>query len=113
MHHGLLGGELLNALDESPVLLPASELAWVGRVVLLGDYQGPDANLAKAAAELGHTHGIVTEVDGLLCLTSDALHPGHYETATGMAGKRAEVFGYVNEDDGLRVVRVTLSREAS
>ena len=106
-------GELLNARDESPVLLPASELAWVGRVVLLGHYQGLDPHLAKAAVELGHTHGIVTEVDGLLCLTPDAQHAAHYETATGLAGKRAEVFGFVNEENGLRVVRVTLSRDVS
>ena len=113
--HGLqtLGGELLNALDESPVLLPASELAWVGRVVLLGDYQGPDPHLAKAAVELGHTHGIVTEIEGLLCLTRDDRHGDDYEVATGMEGKQAEVFGFVSEENGLRVVRVTLSREAS
>ena len=75
--------------------------------------KGPTRTWPRPQPSWGTTHGIVTEVDGLLCLTSDALHPGHYETATGMAGKRAEVFGYVNEDDGLRVVRVTLSREAS
>ena len=109
----VLAGELTGALSESPVLFPVSELAWIGRVVRLADYQGPDADVAKAAAELGHTHGIVTELEGLLCLTRDARHADDYETATGMAGKQAEVFGFVTENDGLRVVSVTLSREVS
>ena len=108
-----LAGQLEGALEETPVLLPVSELAWVGRVVRLGDYQGPDAHLAKAAVDQGHTHGIVTEVDGLLCLTSDARHAAHYEAVTGMAGKQAEVFGFVTREDGMKVVSVTLSRGVS
>ena len=106
------GGRLVDALHETPIMLPSSELTWFGRVVRLNDYEGPDAHIAKAGAERGHTHGLVSDVDGLLCLRSNDQNPEHYNTVTGLAGQRAEVFGLVTEDDGLSVVRVTLCRKA-
>ena len=107
-----LGGQLFSALNETPVVLPGSELTWIGRVVSLDAYEGPDANTAKAAVDRGHTLGIVTELDGLLCLTRDAQNPEHYEMVTALLGKQAEVFGLFTEDDGLSMVHVTLCREA-
>ncbi len=108
----VLGGQLVDALHETPITLPGSELTWFGRVVRLNDYEGPEAQIAKARAERGHTHGLVSDVDGLLCLRRDDQNPEHYDTVTGLAGQRAEVFGLVSEDDGLSVVRVTLCRKA-
>ena len=108
----VLGGQLVDALHETPIMLPGSELTWFGRVVRLNDYEGPDAQIAEAGADRGHTHGLVSDVDGLLCLRRDDQNPEHYMTVTGLAGQRAEVFGLVTEDDGLSVVQVTLCRKA-
>ena len=108
----VLGGQLFSALNETPVVLPGSELTWIGRVVSLDAYEGPDVDTAKAAVDRGHTLGIVTELDGLLCLMRDAQNPEHYETVTALLGKQAEVFGLLSEDEGLDIVQVTLCREA-
>ena len=107
-----LGGQLLSALNETPVVLPGSELTWIGRVVSLDEYEGPDAGTARAAVDRGHTLGIVTELDALVCLTRDAQNPEHYERVVTLLGKRAEVFGLLTEENGLSVVQVTLCREA-
>ena len=108
-----LAGQLVDALHETPVILPGSELTWFGRIVHLADYQGPDAAIAKAGTEQGHTHGLVSDVDGLLCLRRDDQNPEHYDAVVGLAGQRAEVFGLVTEDEGgLTVVRVTLCRKS-
>ena len=107
-----LVGQLRSALNETLVVLPGSELTWIGRVVSLDAYEGPDADTAKAAVDRGHTLGIVTELDGLLCLTRDAQNPEHYEIVTALLGKQAEVFGLLTDDDGLSMVQVTLCREA-
>ena len=106
-----LAGQLVDALDETPVVLPGSELTWVGSVVQLADYDGPHADIARAAAEKGHTLGLVTEVDGLLCVMKDDQNPEHYEALAALAGSNAEVFGLLTEDEGLTVVRVTLCRK--
>ncbi len=107
-----LAGRLVDALHETPVTLPGTELTWIGRVVTLADYQGPDSDIAEAGATQGHTHGLVTEHDGLLCLTGDDQNPEHYTTVTSMAGSDAEVFGLVTDDNGLTVVHVTLCRKS-
>ena len=107
-----LGGQLVDALHETPIVLLRSELTWFGRVVRLNDYEGPDAHIAIAGAERGHTHGLVSDVDGLMCLRRDDQNPEHYTTLTGLAGQQVEVFGLVTEDDGLSVVCVTLCRKA-
>ncbi len=104
------GGRLVDAVNEAPTL-PRSELIWIGRVVRLADYRGPDQATATAGVAEGHAFGIVTELDGLLCLTEDQQNPEHYEMLTGLAGKRAEVFGWSTDDAGLTVVQVTLCRE--
>ena len=107
-----LAGRLVDALHETPVVLQGSELTWIGRVVALADYTGPDGDIAQVGTTQGHTHGLVTELHGLLCLTGDDENPEHYKTVTGMAGSNAEVFGLVTDDSGLPVVRVTLSRKS-
>lgn len=106
-----LGGQLLSALHETPVVLEGSELTWSGMLVPLTAYEGPDAELAQAALTQGHEFGIVTEFDGLLSLTRDPKNPEPYEILTGMPGRQVEVFGLVFETDGLSVVQVTLCRE--
>ena len=96
---------------DEPDLQGGSELTLIGRVVHLAEYEGPEAAIAKAAMASGCTMGIVTELNGLLCLTPDAHNPEHYEILTGLHGKQAEVFGLITEDGGLTVVQVTLYRE--
>ncbi len=106
-----MGGQRLSALNETPAVLGGSELTWIGRVVHLAEYEGPEAAIAKAAMTSGYTMGTVTELNGLLCLTPDAHNPERYEILTGLHGKQAEVFGLITEDGGLTVVQVTLCRE--
>ena len=106
-----LGGRLVNAINETPVVLPGSELTWIGQVVRLVDYQGPDHDIAGNGVAASHVYGIVTKVDGLLCLTADETNPEHYDTVIAIVGKEAEVFGLVTDAGGLPVVQVTLSRE--
>lgn len=105
-------GQLRSALNETLVVFPGSELTWIGQIVSLDAYEGPDADTAKAAVDRGHTLGIVTELNGLLCLTRDEQNPEHYEMVTALLGKQAEVFGLLTDDDGLSMVQVTLCREA-
>lgn len=107
-----MAGQLLSAVNETPVLLPGSEFTWIGEVVPLTAYEGPDADVARAGVERGLTFGIVTSIDGLLCLTRDARNPEHYELVAGLSGKQAEIFGLIAEDDGLDVVQVTLCRSS-
>ena len=107
-----LGGQLLSALDETPVVLAGSELTWVGTIVPLSTYTGPHTQIAEAAMKQGHEFGIATEFDGLLSLTRDPESPEHYEMVAAMPGKRAEVFGLIAKIDGLSVVQVTLCRES-
>lgn len=107
-----LGGQLLSALHETPVVLEGSELTWMGTIVALAFYEGPDAGRAARARASGHEFGISTDMDGLLYLTRDPENPEHYEMVTEMAGKQAEVFGLVSKIDGLSVVQVTLCRES-
>ena len=71
----VLADQLLSAVNETPVLLPGSELTWIGEVVPLTAYEGPDTDIARAGVERGLTFGIVTSIDGLLCLTRDARNP--------------------------------------
>ena len=71
----VLADQLLSAVNETPVLLPGSELTWIGEVVPLTAYEGPDTDIARAGGERGLTFGIVTSIDGLLCLTRDARNP--------------------------------------
>jgi len=107
-----LGGALLSALNETPIVLAGSELTWVGRIVRLTGYDGPEAATARAGVALGHTLGLLTEFDGLLLLTRDAENPDDYAMVERLAGRRAEVFGLRADDAGLAVVQVTLCREA-
>lgn len=106
-----LEARLLSALDETPVVLAESELTWIGIVVPLSTYTGPDAQTATMAIEQGHEFGLATELDGLLALTRDAESPEQYETVTAMLGRQAQVFGFVATVDGLSVAKVTLCRE--
>ena len=107
-----LGGQLLSALSDTPVVLAGSELTWLGQVVHLAAYDGPDADIARSAVDRGHTLGLVTQLDGLLSLRPDEHNPEHYEMLTDLLEKQAEVFGLIAEDDGLTIVQVTLCREA-
>ena len=104
------GGQLVDALSEAPVVLPGSELTWIGTIVRLADYDGPQRSIAVAGADAGHTLGIVTELDGLLCLTRDLDNPEPYERLMDLQGQRAEVFGVISEPTGVALVEVTLSR---
>ena len=107
-----LGGRLLSALDETPVVLAKSELAWIGIIVPLSTYTGPHAQTATVALDQGHEFGLATELDGLLPLTPDPENPKHYDAATAMPGRQAQVFGFIEKVDGLSVVQVTLCRES-
>ncbi len=106
-----LEARLLSALDETPLVLAESELTWIGIIVPLSTYTGPHTRAATMAIEQGHQFGLVTELEGLLALTREAESPEHYETATAMPGRQAQVFGFVARVDGLTVARVTLCRE--
>ena len=108
-----LAGQLVGAINEAPVVLPGSELTWIGRIVRLADYDGPYRSVAVAGADSGHALGIVTELDGLLCLTRDGDSPEHYDRLLDLEGLQAEVFGLISERAGMTIVRVTLSATCS
>ena len=105
-----LAGQLRDALNETPVALTGSELAWLGTVVRLADYSGPDGAVARAGLDAGHTHGLVTDIEGLICLTRDRTDPEPYEAVGALVGREAEIFGITEDVDGMLVVGVTLSR---
>ena len=107
-----LGQRLVDAINQTPLVLPASEFMWIGRVLLLATYEGADTETASAALAGGHDFGLDTELYGLLGLTSDIYNPEHFERVPGLNGKQAEIFGMLTEVDGVSVVRVTRAREA-
>ncbi len=106
-----LGQRLFDAANQTPLVLPASEFVWIGRIIPLATYAGPDVETAGAALALGHEFGLDTELHGLLGLTGDTYAPEHYDRVSGLAGKQAEIFGMLTEVDGVSVVRVTRARE--
>ncbi len=105
-----LAGQLVDALNETPVVLRGSELSWLGMVVRLEDYSGPDGVVARAGLDAGHTYGLITDVAGLICLTPDRTDPEPHEAVADLAGTEAEIFGITQDVDGIVVVGVTLSR---
>ena len=106
-----LGRRLVDAINQTPLVLPASEFMWIGLVIPLATYEGADTETASAALAEGHDFGLDTELYGLLGLTSDAYAPEHFEQVPGLNGKQAEIFGMLTEVDGVSVVRVTRARE--
>ena len=106
-----LGQRLFDAVNQAPVVLPASEFVWIGRVLTLATYAGPDVETASAALAHGHDFGLDSELYGLLALTSDSYAPEHYDRVSGLADKQAEIFGMLTEVDGVSVVRVTRAKE--
>lgn len=107
-----LGQRLVDAINQAPLVLPASEFMWIGLVIPLATYEGSDTEAASAALAEGHVFGLDTELYGLLGLTSDTYAPAHYDRVPGLTGKQAEIFGMLTEVDGVSVVRVTRAREA-
>ena len=105
-----LAGQLVDALNETPVVMPASEISWLGQVVRLAEYEGSDRRVAEAGLDAGHTYGLVTEFDGLICLSPDQWDPEPYTMLEDLVGDNAEVFGVAQEVAGMTVARVTLCR---
>ena len=70
-----LGQRLFDAVNHAPLVLPASEFMWIGRIIPLTTYNGPDIEAATAALANGHEFGLDTELHGLLGLTHDAYAP--------------------------------------
>ena len=105
-----LAGQLVDALNKTPVVLIGSELSHLGTVVRLADYSGPDAVVARAWRDAGYTYGLVHDSEGLLCLPRDGADPEPYDALSALVGRPAEVFGITQDVDDMVVVGVTLSR---
>ena len=86
-----LAGQLVDALNETPVVLIGSELSHLGTVVRLADYSGPDAVVARAWRDAGYTYGLVHDSEGLLCLPRDGADPEPYDALSALVGRPAEV----------------------
>ena len=65
-----LGLRLVDAVNQAPVVLPASEFMWIGRVIPLATYVGPDVETASAALARGYDFGLDTEP--MVCWDSPA-----------------------------------------
>ena len=50
---------LLRAANDAPIILPSSELTWMGTVVELAAYQGRYARIAEVGLREGHTLGLL------------------------------------------------------
>ncbi len=103
-------GRLLSTLDETLVLMPRSELSWLGTVVRLSDHEGVDAAVARAGVDKGYTFGLITDIVGLMCLSPNRDDPVPYDDLGDLVGHRAEVFGFIEEADGMRVACVSACR---
>ena len=102
---------LLARAAETPIIAPSSELTWRGTVVALVGYQGRYGHIAEAGAHEGHTLGLlIDDEEGLLCLTALARDRAPYERLAGLLGSHVEIFGVQEEETGMRVVQVTVSR---
>ena len=102
---------LLAWVDEAPPIAPSSELTWMGTVVELVGYQGRYGHIAEAGAHEGHTLGLlIDDEEGLLCLTASERDRAPYEWLAGRLGSHVEIFGVQDEETGVRVVQVTVSR---
>ena len=107
-----LRGQLVDALSEVPIVLPASELSYLGQVVRLADYDGPGREVARVGVSAGHTWGLMTETDGLVCLAPDRHDGTAHDAIVGFLGRRAEVFGIAEDVDGMTILQVMASRSA-
>ncbi len=100
-------GRLLSALDETLVLMPRSELSWLGTVVRLSEHDGVDAAVARAGVDNGYTFGLITDFVGLICLSPNRDDPAPYDDLGALVGQQAVVFGFVEEADGMHVANVS------
>ena len=106
-----LTGRLVDALNETPVVLPSSGLNWIGRVVLLDGYGGGDDGVARQAVEAGYRYGLVTSEFGLVCLTPDRYDAAAYGALDRlMTDELVEVFGVSQDEDGMTVLQVMRAR---
>ena len=108
----VLAGRLLDALNENPVVLEGSELSWLGTVVRLAGYSGPHESVASDGLHAGHTYGLVHE-EGLMWLARDHTDPEPHDGLAEFVGRRTEVFGITQDNEGVYVIRVSLSRSIS
>ena len=100
-------GELLSALDETLVLMPRSELSWLGTVVRLSDHEGVHAAMARAGVDKGYTFGLITDIAGLICLSPNPDNPVPYDDLGDLVGQQAVVFGFVEKADDMKVACVS------
>ena len=107
-----LGGQLLSALNETPVVLAGSELTWIGKSCLIVDLRRSGQRDGRTGEGAWPRLGDRDRTRRTAALTRDSQNPQHYDMVLAMAGKQAEVFGLVSKVDGLSVVQVTLCRES-
>ncbi len=105
-----LRDRLLSAVTETLVLMPRSELSWLGTVVRLSDHDGVDAAVARAGVDNGYTFGLITDIAGLICLSPNRDNPVPYDDLGDLVGQQAVVVGFVEEADGMKVGCVSLCR---
>jgi len=102
---------LLAWVDEALPIAPSSELTWMGTVVELVGYQGRYGHIAEAGAHEGHTLGLlIDDEEGLLCLTASERDRAPYEWLAARLVSHVEIFDVQDEETGVRVVQVTVSR---
>ncbi len=105
-----LAGRLVDALNENPVVLEGSELSWLGTVVRLANYRGPQESVASDGLHAGHAYGLVRDDEELMWLARDHADPEPHDGLAEFVGRRTEVFGITQENEGVYVIRVSLSR---
>jgi hypothetical protein len=108
-----LVASLLTAVSKAPMIAPSSELTWTGTVVSLQDYAGRFRAVADAGVRAGLTVGLLSDDEGLLCLTSSTSDPTAFQQLVRSVGSDVEIFGVLAVGTEMPLVYVTVSRASS
>ena len=109
---GELARTALAVLAEPQVVLPSSEVIWIGTIVALAAYEGAYEEVARMGVRQGYTLGLLTSDEGLLCLEPVRLVDELFAALEELTGERAEVVGMLSHEAGTTVVSVTRVRPA-